>query len=1099
MDGAEGVAVGNFVGVGGEDTGEEFLIGNLLPEYVETVGFYGLALSYEGLSEATVSIESKIKEINKLPNECLDLDWIPTVKETPVFEEKEITINSGAYIESFSHNGTIQAGMVLHVVINGAKYVCDVIVDNDGQDDILIVYPRGYVDNYPFTFVFSAYNFSMQAQENGTYIISIYITEANKLPEKYLPEPVIFTLAEDMQTVTCNKSYEECLNSYNNNNLTAFIEGNMGSEFKTPINFYQFNSDGIFFSTIITLGEIRVIYYADGTISFSVYDYIDEKISAIEIPSIEGLATETFVQEQINAIEIPSTEGLATETYVNTQVANLVNTAPDKLNTLDELAAALGDDENFATTVTNQIASKVDKVDGKGLSSNDYTNDEKNKLADIEAGANKTTVDTALSTTSTNPVQNKVVTDAMVGKKTTGTIYTIDGIDITAGTGAEIFNNYTNNKATGNYSHAEGYYTKATGNYSHVEGNSTTASGENSHAEGNSTKASAFSSHAEGQSTTASGKSSHAEGSYTIATEASQHVQGKWNLPKFYKEHSYSTSSSINLSTSKFYQSNSYTFDKILGKYTLNNPIETTKPVEDISKYTYLLVDSGSNTIMYSNITNIVIDSTDSNKVTFNCTLHGIIAFSNTYAHIVGNGTAESTRSNAHTLDWSGNAWFAGEVYVGSTSGKDKDSGSVKLAKSSEVVGKKTTGNIYTIDGVSVTAGEGAEIFNNYYFNIASGNYSHAEGDYATATGTNSHAEGNSTTASGNTSHAEGYYTTASGQFSHAEGGNTIASNENSHAEGRKTIASGIASHAEGRNAIASGGYSHAESDSTTASGTSSHAEGYYTTAIGTASHAEGSNTIASGNTSHAEGNQTIVIGNYGSHAEGDSTTASGDRSHAEGYNTTATESYQHVQGKYNIYKAFDSYTTESTSKTLTIDTTTKKYYQSNDYTYNDKTGLYTLINPVETTNPIEDITNSSYTYFAVGDPTTNVIYANITNVVVDSINSNKITFNCDYHDKYVISSSTYAHIVGNGTSSTPSNAHTLDWDGNAWFSGDVYVGSTSGTNKDSGSKKLVAAPTNAVAGDLLMYNGTDWVTITKADLIAEIIAALPSAEEASF
>lgn len=48
-----------------------------------------------------------------------------------------------------------------------------------------------------------------------------------------------------------------------------------------------------------------------------------------------------------------------------------------------------------------------------------------------------------------------------------------------------------------------------------------------------------------------------------------------------------------------------------------------------------------------------------------------------------------------------------------------------------------------------------------------------------------------------------------------------------------------------------------------------------------------------------------------------------------------------------------------------------------------------------------------------------------------------------------------YAHIVGNGASSYNSNAHTLDWRGNAWFAGDVYVGSTLGSNKDEGSKKL--------------------------------------------
>ncbi len=46
-------------------------------------------------------------------------------------------------------------------------------------------------------------------------------------------------------------------------------------------------------------------------------------------------------------------------------------------------------------------------------------------------------------------------------------------------------------------------------------------------------------------------------------------------------------------------------------------------------------------------------------------------------------------------------------------------------------------------------------------------------------------------------------------------------------------------------------------------------------------------------------------------------------------------------------------------------------------------------------------------------------------------------------------------HIVGNGTAVKRSNAHTLDKSGNAWYAGDVYVGSTSGTNRDAGSKKL--------------------------------------------
>ena len=40
---------------------------------------------------------------------------------------------------------------------------------------------------------------------------------------------------------------------------------------------------------------------------------------------------------------------------------------------------------------------------------------------------------------------------------------------------------------------------------------------------------------------------------------------------------------------------------------------------------------------------------------------------SNVYAHIVGNGTSNVARSNAHTLDWSGNAWYAGSVSAGTT------------------------------------------------------------------------------------------------------------------------------------------------------------------------------------------------------------------------------------------------------------------------------------------------------------------------------------------------------------------------------------------------------------------------------------------------
>ena len=63
--------------------------------------------------------------------------------------------------------------------------------------------------------------------------------------------------------------------------------------------------------------------------------------------------------------------------------------------------------------VVQGLDGKVDKVQGKGLSTEDYTTAEKTKLGGIEAEANKTVVDSALDGTSTNPVQNKIVTAAI--------------------------------------------------------------------------------------------------------------------------------------------------------------------------------------------------------------------------------------------------------------------------------------------------------------------------------------------------------------------------------------------------------------------------------------------------------------------------------------------------------------------------------------------------------------------------------------------------------------------------------------------------------------------------------------------------------------
>ena len=196
------------------------------------------------------------------------------------------------------------------------------------------------------------------------------------------------------------------------------------------------------------------------------------------------------------------------------------------------------------------------------------------------------------------------------------------------------------------------------------------------------------------------------------------------------------------------------------------------------------------------------------------------------------------------------------------------------------------------VDGVAAHA-EG-------YYTSASGDYSHAEGEGTIASQTAAHAEGSYTSAKGEYSHAEGSSTSAEGFASHAEGQSTLALGNYSHAEGYKATASADHSHAEGDRTIASGNHAHAEGNRTLASEQYSHAEGQFTTASGLFSHAEGSNTLASGMGSHAEGYNTSASGLY-SHAEGDRTKSQGLYSHAEGSQTIALGDYQHAQGAFNI------------------------------------------------------------------------------------------------------------------------------------------------------------------------------------------------------
>lgn len=99
--------------------------------------------------------------------------------------------------------------------------------------------------------------------------------------------------------------------------------------------------------------------------------YVDDTKASIVVPT----KTSELTNDSNFLTEHQSLTGLATETYVNDKVAGIVNSAPETLDTLQELATALGNDANFATTVSTQIGKKVDKADGMSLTHNDLTNE----------------------------------------------------------------------------------------------------------------------------------------------------------------------------------------------------------------------------------------------------------------------------------------------------------------------------------------------------------------------------------------------------------------------------------------------------------------------------------------------------------------------------------------------------------------------------------------------------------------------------------------------------------------------------------------------------------------------------------------------------
>ena len=162
--------------------------------------------------------------------------------------------------------------------------------------------------------------------------------------------------------------------------------------------------------------------------------------------------------------------------------------------------------------------------------------------------------------------------------------------------------------ASGHYSHAEGEMSITRGNYSHAEGRST-ANGAYSHAEGYFTRALSDYSHAEGWSSEASGNHSHAEGSLTIASGEKSHAEGYQTTASGECSHSegFNTTASGDYCHTEGYEICASNFASHAG-----------------GKYNAVMTDGGSN----SNTTGT--------------------------AFVIGNGTRDTSRSNAFSVQYNG-------------------------------------------------------------------------------------------------------------------------------------------------------------------------------------------------------------------------------------------------------------------------------------------------------------------------------------------------------------------------------------------------------------------------------------------------------------
>lgn len=657
--------------------------------------------------------------------------------------------------------------------------------------------------------------------------------------------------------------------------------------------------------------------------------------------------------------QLTNNSDFATNKSVDDKLANLVDSAPEALNTLGELATAMQEYEDAYDALLETVGKKASR-------------------------------------------------EELVGQKIE--------------TGGEIFNDYESNQATGEYSHAEGTATVASGIASHAEGYNTVASGkgasssgaamqsgllgsnitvstdidyagdgkytssfysvhqfeigsfvyfvqsddtnityiykvartgnigdgyriwvqtpfnnamigktfniyqliptiasgEAAHAEGTGTTASGAYSHSGGHASQATGEQSFAHGLKVNAKEDNQVVFGRYNADNSNALFMIGdgTGDAANLRSNAFYVTSDGAYTKS-GKLALDTSAAkiidvTSLPTSDIKKNSFYRLEKGvflENQLKLSTWNCIVVDTLPTTGTVVTTDMKTVTAYYNkadstAYGYV---NSSLATQAGV-TAGWYPLAnlapmfelTFAGVI---TNINDDPSDGAYRLMLEQELYTYDVNGwTLHKSMGQPGT-GDSAEIFNHPS--------NRAEGIAA-------HAEGYLTNALKNYTHAEGYGTTADGRCAHAEGADTSATGDNSHTEGIHTTAEGSSSHAEGYDTHATANFAHSEGENTHATQEAAHAEGYGTTASGYYAHAEGQETKASGNYTHSEGINSEA-GGVASHVEGWGTVASGETvsaseleitdeynynyygnlgaNHAEGFKTKAIGAYSHAEG----------------------------------------------------------------------------------------------------------------------------------------------------------------------------------------------------------